>query len=173
MTWKIKNIAANAIRPIVRSGCLTVALGFALGAAYILPVNAEAIRVGVDEATVHRLSAPAATVIVGNPLIADVTVQESDLLIVTGKTFGSTNLIVLNDAGEKTDVFYIVVRRGGVDNVSLYRGAGRISYNCAPRCERTLEVGDDVVQFEATKKEISDKASMSRASSEAAAEGPR
>jgi Flp pilus assembly secretin CpaC len=37
----------------------------------------------------------AAEVIIGNPTIADVSVQGGNLLVVTGKSFGVTNIISL------------------------------------------------------------------------------
>ena len=44
----------------------------------------------------HPAAPPGAEVIIGNPSIADVTIQGGNLLVVTGKTFGVTNIIALD-----------------------------------------------------------------------------
>src|SRR5882757_9835920 len=75
----------------------------AAGAAVVataIPAFADTITVAVDRAKVMRMSRPADVVIVGNPSIADATVQDNQTLIITGKSFGSTNLIVLDAAGQ-------------------------------------------------------------------------
>ena len=43
------------------------------------------------------------TLIIGNPLVADVTMLKSNrLLVVTGKSFGTTNLILLDETGARS-----------------------------------------------------------------------
>jgi len=52
----------------------------------VLPAAAaEPIDVALDQATVLQLPERATTVVVGNPLIADLSVQRSGLAVVTGK----------------------------------------------------------------------------------------
>src|SRR5690349_3508005 len=79
---------------------------FALVAAVLLltPIAAQAdtsepISVKVNMARILRISAPAATVIIGNPIVADVTIQDPQTLVLTGKSYGETNLIVLDSLG--------------------------------------------------------------------------
>ena len=58
--------------------------------------RAETISVGVDEARVMRLPQGASTVVIGNPLIADATLQNGGILVLTGKGYGATNLLALD-----------------------------------------------------------------------------
>jgi Flp pilus assembly secretin CpaC len=106
------------------------------------------IAVKMDEARVIRLDEDAQQVIIGNPSIADVAAQGSRLLIVTGKSYGSTNLIALDSAGRTI----MSVRLGVAPNhdqlVTVYRGTLRQSLHCAPDCQRVLAIGDDKAQFE-------------------------
>lgn len=101
------------------------------------------IDVKVNMARVLRMSAPAATVIVGNPGIADVTIQDAQTLILTGKSYGQTNLIVLDASGEPiADTLIDVVQmQAGVTTV--YQGQMRTSLTCAPVCQPTVTLGDD------------------------------
>ncbi|MCS6762509.1 MAG: pilus assembly protein N-terminal domain-containing protein [Candidatus Devosia symbiotica] len=57
------------------------------------------INVNVNMARILRINASEGTVIVGNPGITDVTIQDPKTLILTGKSFGQTNLIVLDSVG--------------------------------------------------------------------------
>lgn len=123
---------------------------------------AETLSVGVDEARLQRLERDAATVIVGNPLVADVAVHDTSFLVVTGKTYGTTNMIVLDAAGKEIANYDVHVTTSGANAVTLHRGAARVSYTCAPRCERELDVGDAAEGFEIIKKQINDKMGLSR-----------
>ena len=101
------------------------------------------ITVSVNMARVLRISAPAATVIVGNPAIADVTIQDAKTLVLTGKSYGQTNLIVLDAAGTPlADTLVDVVQMtSGV--VTVYQGLQRTSLACAPICQPTIMLGDE------------------------------
>ena len=57
-----------------------------------------------------KLPEKVSTIVVGNPLIADVAVQSGGLVVVTGKGYGSTNLIVLDRTGSVLMERSIVVR---------------------------------------------------------------
>lgn len=111
------------------------------------PAAADLLRVPVDAARVVRLPAEADAIVVGNPLIADVSPHDARLLIVTGKTFGATNLIVLDQAGRAIFDADIEVTGGEPGRVTLHRGRSRESYHCAPSCEAVAVVGDDPEYF--------------------------
>ena len=59
----------------------------------------EKIVVHLDEATVIKLPDRTTTVVIGNPLIADISVQPGGLAVVTGKSYGATNIIIMDKAG--------------------------------------------------------------------------
>lgn len=107
-----------------------------------------ALNVAIDQARIIRLQKDAVQIIVGNPVIADVAAQSSRLLVVTGKSFGTTNLIALDQDGAEIFSTQLAVGDGGGATVMLYSGTVRRSYHCAPNCQRTLSVGDDKSQFD-------------------------
>lgn len=104
---------------------------------------AAPINVNVNMARILRISAPAATVVVGNPGVADVTIQDPQTLILTGKSYGQTNLIVLDAAGQPiADTLVEVVQmQAGV--MTVYQGQKRTSLACAPVCQPVVMMGDD------------------------------
>src|ERR1700709_275280 len=60
----------------------------------------DVIGVNVDQATLFKIPGKVATIVVGNPMIADVTLQPGGIVVVTGKGYGATNFIALDRAGE-------------------------------------------------------------------------
>ena len=123
-------------------------LALALVALLAAPVAAQAettapISVKVNMARILRISAPAATVIIGNPGVADVTIQDPQTLVLTGKSYGETNLIVLDNMGNPVADTMIDVVQGTSDNVTVYMGAARTTLACNPICQPTIMLGDD------------------------------
>ena len=83
------------------SGFRSLAIGILLWPAAVLAApTAESIAVNVDQAKLVKLPGRVATIVVGNPLIADVTLQTGGVIVVTGKGYGSTNFIAMDRAGE-------------------------------------------------------------------------
>jgi Flp pilus assembly secretin CpaC len=100
------------------------------------------ISVSVNMARVLRISAPAATVIVGNPGIADVTIQDAKTLVLTGKSYGQTNLIILDNVGNPIADTLVDVVQMSSSVVTVYQGLQRTSVACAPICQPTIMLGD-------------------------------
>jgi Flp pilus assembly secretin CpaC len=105
----------------------------------------DTLTVTVDQAKIVQLPAGARTLIIGNPMIADVTMLKTgDLMVVTGRGFGETNIIALDAAGHETDEMNIlVVGNNNSKAVVVQNGTERQSYTCAPRCQPTAVLGDD------------------------------
>jgi hypothetical protein len=122
-----------------------------------LAAGSAIVDVTIDQARLIRLKSDAAQIIVGNPAIADVAAQDARLLVVTGKSHGTTNLIVLDGEGREIFNAQLGVREGGVRQVTFYRGTSRQSYHCAPDCQRMLSIGDDKAQFEQLADSVSRK----------------
>lgn len=112
--------------------------------------KADTVTVNVDQARVIRLPDRVATIVIGNPLIADATLQAGGILVVTGKGFGETNLVALDRGGHVIlDKTVQVMGPSGGDFVTVYRGAKRESYSCAPECSPRITLGDDSPYFAA------------------------
>jgi Pilus formation protein N terminal region len=117
-----------------------------------MPVSAVGgpVVVHVDQAQVLKLPERTATLVVGNPLIADAAVQPGGIIVITAKSYGVTNLVALDRAGA-TLMEHTIQVRGPVDNVVvLYRGIERESYSCTPNCQRRIMLGDTTAYFNST-----------------------
>ena len=107
----------------------------------------DVVSVTVDNAKVMRLPEKTQTVIVGNPMIADVSMQKSGVVILTGKGFGTTNLIALDGAGAMLAESTISVQAPQASIVTVQRGLERESYSCTPRCQPSVQLGDSTKYF--------------------------
>jgi Flp pilus assembly secretin CpaC len=147
----------------------SLAIGMLLWpAAALAAPAADSILVNVDQAKLVKLPNRVATIVVGNPLIADVTLQNGGIIVVTGKGYGATNFIAMDRAGDIL-VDRIIQVDGPTDQlVTIYRGVDRESYSCMPICQRRVTLGDSETYFRAA---IDQAGSLSNQASGAAAAG--
>ncbi len=131
-----------------RYGFALLALG--LSTASALAAGAapdDVLRITVDQAQIAKLPAGTATVIIGNPAIADVTTLKNGAgMVVTGKGYGQTNLIALDLQGNLLDEKQIHVEPTRKVLV-VQRGNVRESYSCDPVCMPSAVLGDDTGVF--------------------------
>ncbi|KQP30304.1 pilus assembly protein [Methylobacterium sp. Leaf102] len=136
-----RSTASHAVVPLFAALLLAAALGPAAAQAPTL------VTVTVDNAKVIRLPENTQTVIVGNPIIADVSLQKNGVLILTGKSFGSTNLIALDRGGNMLAESTISVQAPQAAVVTVQRGLERESYSCTPNCQPSAQLGDSTRYF--------------------------
>lgn len=127
----------------------------ALAACLLAPAaHAGAAEPGVvlytDQARVMKLEEGASTVIIGNPVYADAVLRPSNVMVITGKTPGSTNLIVLDGEGNILSERMIHVTTDKSDMVVMHKGTQRFTYSCTIRCENAPQVGDSTEYMDAT-----------------------
>jgi Flp pilus assembly secretin CpaC len=120
----------------------------ALIAAAAAPAKAESLTVLIDQAKLVRLPERMAAVIVGNPLIADATLQAGGTMVLTGKSYGTTNVMAIDRAGEVLMQRTVQVQ-APQGLVVVHRGTARQTYSCTPACERQIMLGDDKEAFTA------------------------
>ncbi|WP_420131628.1 pilus assembly protein N-terminal domain-containing protein [Rhodopseudomonas sp.] len=140
-------------RPTRGARAVLVMSSLVLAAASASTVSAgteETISVNVDQAKLIRLPQNISTLVVGNPLIADVTMQPGGMVVVTGKGYGATNVIAMDRKGSVIADRLIQVE-GPMDKVvTVYRGVERESYSCMPVCQRRITLGDSETYFKST-----------------------
>jgi hypothetical protein len=150
-------------RPLRYLGCalfVTAMLGLAMANA-----KADTVEVTLDQAQVMRLPGGVATIVIGNPLIADGSLQAGNLLVVTGKGYGTTNLMALDRSGRVLmDKSITVGSPRHSDVVTVYKGVERESYSCSPACSpRVTTLGDSPTYFGAVLGETTARAGAAAA----------
>ncbi len=113
-------------------------------------IAAEPITVQLDQAKIIKVPARAATVVIGDPLIADLSVQPGGIAVITGKGYGATNVIVMDPDGVVLTDKLVEVRGPSDPVVVVYRGVNRNTYSCTPECFPRITLGDDSEFFTKT-----------------------
>jgi hypothetical protein len=166
MSFKSQRIRARA-----RFGLHSLAVGALLWPAVSFGApDPDKIAVYVDQAKLLKIPAKAATIIIGNPLIADVTLQSGGVVVVTGKGYGATNFIAMDRSGDVLVDRQIQVEGPTERVVTVYRGVERESYSCMPVCQRRITLGDGEHYFRTA---IDQAGSLSSQASGAAAAGAK
>lgn len=112
----------------------------ACAAAFAAPAGAnEGIMVMMNQAKIVKLARPADTIVIGNPAIADASVQDASTIVLTGKGFGVTNLVVLDQDGNPIVDEQIVVSRHFANSVRVYRRSDVQTLSCTPFCESSFK----------------------------------
>ena len=113
----------------------------ALVSASIIPagVGAAGIEVTMNQAKIVKLARAADTIVIGNPAIADASVQDASTVVLTGKGFGVTNLVVLDEMGNPIIDEQVTVTRGTASTVRIYRRAQVQTLSCTPFCESSYK----------------------------------
>ena len=114
--------------------------GAAIAALSVTPAHAQAgIEVVMNQAKIVKLARAADTIVVGNPAIADASVQDASTLVLTGKGFGVTNLVVLDQDGAPIIDEQVTVTRGSNSTVRIYRRSQVQTMSCSPYCESSYK----------------------------------
>ena len=114
--------------------------GAAIAALSVTPAHAQAgIEVVMNQAKIVKLARAADTIVVGNPAIADAAVQDASTLVLTGKGFGVTNLVVLDQDGAPIIDEQVTVTRGSNSTVRIYRRSQVQTMSCSPYCESSYK----------------------------------
>ncbi|WP_246781196.1 pilus assembly protein N-terminal domain-containing protein [Rhizobium sp. BK602] len=96
----------------------------------------DMLRVYMDHARVLKLDRPVSKVIVGNSQVADATVADPKTIVLTGRSFGTTNIVLLDADGNAIVDERILVSIDEGNTVRVYRQTDRAVLSCTPNCEQ-------------------------------------
>jgi Flp pilus assembly secretin CpaC len=118
----------------------------AAAAPCLIPLTAHAdeelLRVFMDHARILKLDRPVSKVIVGNSDVADATVADDKTIVLTGRNFGTTNIVLLDANGNAILDERILVSIDEANTVRVYRQTERSVLSCTPNCEQHAEKSD-------------------------------
>ncbi|MDO8902859.1 MAG: pilus assembly protein N-terminal domain-containing protein [Phenylobacterium sp.] len=100
------------------------------------PAAASSLSVRLDQGAKVRLPGAARNVVVANPRIADVSLLGPQDLVVVGKGYGITNVVVTDAAGRVLFDRDVVVSAPEYGQMSYIRGGQSRTFSCSPRCEQ-------------------------------------
>jgi Flp pilus assembly secretin CpaC len=149
MRWRPRNVLA------------AIATAFAVFASGI-EASANEIRVALDQAFPIRLADAAEGVAIGNPTIAGVSVQNDRFLFVTGRAYGTTNLVVVGSGGRVLYSGRVTVVPDETGVVMVTRAGATARMECTPLCRPRPDIGDGEAAA-AVAEQISGRASAASA----------
>ncbi|MCJ8517904.1 Flp pilus assembly secretin CpaC [Pseudorhizobium tarimense] len=106
------------------------------GSAVAQEQETDLLRVFMNHARVLRLDRPVSKVIVGNSNVADATVADPTTIVLTGRSFGTTNLVLLDSDGNAIADERILVSIDEGNTVRVFRQTDRVILSCTPNCEQ-------------------------------------
>lgn len=112
---------------------------FLIAAALIVaPVVASAqdgaLNVEIDRSARVQLRGAAASIIVGNPQIADVSLVDANTMFIVGKGYGVTEVVAVDGVGRTLFQREIIVTGGSTGSVRVWRGAQATEMACGASC---------------------------------------
>jgi len=137
-------------------------LGIALASATVAAESQSEVSVMMNMARILRLPSAASTVVIGNPVIADATIQDPRTLVLTGKGYGSTNLIALDSVGNPIADIIINVGADSANLVTVYQGTAKTSVSCSPNCQPMALGGDQGDYVKEVVDSLNDAASVGK-----------
>jgi Flp pilus assembly secretin CpaC len=126
-------------KPIVTF--LAVLLGAVLASPAVFAADGntkdgEFIRVYMNHARVLKLDRPVSKVIVGNSQVADATVADAKTIVLTGRSFGTTNIVLLDAHDNPIVDERVLVSIDEGNTVRIFRQTQRTVFSCTPNCEQ-------------------------------------
>ncbi|MEE2850495.1 MAG: pilus assembly protein N-terminal domain-containing protein [Pseudomonadota bacterium] len=107
-------------------------------ALFAVPVVASAkdgaLNVEIDRSARVQLRGAAASIIVGNPQIADVSLVDANTMFIVGKGYGVTEVVAVDGVGRTLFQREIVVTGGSTGSVRVWRGAQATEMACGASC---------------------------------------
>lgn len=123
-----------------KAGVPAVTALLALAGAATGAAGAEGgIAVSMNQARIVKMARPIDTIVIGNSAIVDASVQDAYTIVLTGKGFGVTNMVVLDADGTPVADEQVTVSRQDADSVRIYRRAQVQTLSCTPFCESSAK----------------------------------
>ncbi len=95
----------------------------------------DMLNVYMNHARVLKLDRPVSKVIVGNSEVADATVADAKTIVLTGRSFGTTNIVILDADGNAIVDERILVSIDEGNTVRVFKQTIRSVLSCTPNCE--------------------------------------
>jgi len=135
-----------------------LAIAILTGAGVSAAGASDTITVELDNAKLLKLPPGTDTLVIGNPAIADVAIQRNQVMVVTAKNHGSTNMIALDARGAiVSESRIVVVLPNRPEQVVVMRGASKETYSCNPECGATVQLGDEEKFFKGSMAQARDR----------------
>jgi hypothetical protein len=164
------NAVILEIEAMSKLSCATSALALFLGLA-TAAIAAEPITIESDKTQMISVAVKPGTVVVGNPSIADISINGNQVFV-HGHGYGNTNIIILDTQGNQLANYDVTVKQSTGNSVTLFRSSSRFSMACDPICEYNLQPGDNTDWFKSVAEQQATKNDLATGSETTEAKAP-
>ena len=112
-----------------------------VGTAAAATAGGGGMTVEVNQSRRVVLGGAISNVIVGDPTVADVVMVDAHSVIVVGKGYGATQVMVIDRTGRPLLDARVTVVAPNEGRVTVYRGVVGTDYSCAGRCQIMVTPG--------------------------------
>ncbi|MBB4952883.1 Flp pilus assembly secretin CpaC [Agrobacterium vitis] len=114
---------------------LVLAIAMMAAASGMAHAESDMLRVFMNQARILKLDRPISKVIIGNDKVADATVADAKTIVLTGRSFGTTNIVLLDRDGNAVLDRRILVSIDEGNTVRVFKQTERTVLSCDPNCE--------------------------------------
>ncbi len=122
-------------------------------------VASEKLVLTADQSQIIQLPSDPGTVVVGNPSIADATLEGRSIFL-HARGPGLTNILVLDAAGKSMVDYLVHVSYADSDSLAMFTPDGRFTYACPADCEPILRIGDNELFFKGFVDQMNSKTAL-------------
>ena len=117
-------------------GLVFAALVLSVGAGAAASARAGGIAVGLNEVRRVQLKGSAASVMIGDTKLADVSMTDAHSIVITGRGFGTTGLLITDDRGRTLLSGEVMVAPPDEGRVTVFHGVDTVQYACGGHCQQ-------------------------------------
>lgn len=128
-------------RLLAAAAAMSIVLATLSSATIVKAQDEGILRVYMNSARVLKLDRPVSKVIVGNAEVADATVADARTIVLTGRSYGTTNLVLLDADGNAIVDERILVSIDEASTVRVFKSTARTVLSCTPNCEEHAKTG--------------------------------
>lgn len=118
------------------------------------------IVIDIDFMEGLKFEKPASQIVLGNPIIADITVRDDKFIFISGKSPGRTNMLVYDRSGELSEQYILVVRDPNAYLTVFHGAENKAHFDCEPLCQRVLRIEDSGEKAESQRGKIAAQIEM-------------
>ncbi len=124
---------------------------FFAAAFFLLPASAfsksEILQIDMNSSLLYRIAEQPASLIISDPSIMGVNTELENMLIISARAYGASDMIGLDERGAVLFSTTINVVEAGGAQVNYWAGDKQQSYHCTPNCVPMIDAADGQENF--------------------------
>jgi hypothetical protein len=108
---------------------------------------AEPLHLESGKSVAIRVKGNISSLVIGDNKVAEIAAISDSVFLLTGKTYGSTNVLAFSHEGRQIYASDILVEKSEENYVTVNRAGENYTLDCTKDCRAVLSVGDERSTF--------------------------